>query len=158
MCKYSSKVLYKNLSINEKSEEFLFREALSRYLTPEGRGKDVLEKEKGIGLQRVKAPNILLKWLKVLAAQSCLTLCDPMDCSSSDSSVHGILQARILEWATIPFSRGFWQTKDWIWAFHTAGRFFIIWTTREPNRSSLATCSIGNATQYCHDLCGKRIF
>ena len=36
----------------------------------------------------------------------CLTLCDPMDCSLPDSSVHGILQARILEWVAIPFSRG----------------------------------------------------
>ena len=41
----------------------------------------------------------------VLVAQSCLTLCDPMGCSSPGSSVHGILQARILEWVAIPFSR-----------------------------------------------------
>ena len=40
------------------------------------------------------------------AAQSCPTLCDPMDCSLSGSSVHGILQARILEWVAISFSRG----------------------------------------------------
>ena len=38
--------------------------------------------------------------------QSCLTLCDPMDCSLTGSSVHGILQARILEWDTMPSSRG----------------------------------------------------
>ena len=38
-------------------------------------------------------------------AQSCLTLCDPMDCSPQGSSAHGILQARILEWVAIPFSR-----------------------------------------------------
>ena len=43
--------------------------------------------------------------VKVLVAQSCLTLCDPMDCSLPGSSVHGILQARILEWVAIPFSR-----------------------------------------------------
>ena len=41
---------------------------------------------------------------EVLVAQSCPTLCDPMDCSPSDSSVYGILQARILEWVAIPFS------------------------------------------------------
>ena len=40
-------------------------------------------------------------------AQSCLTLCDPMDCSPPGSSVHGILQARILEWVAMPSSRGF---------------------------------------------------
>ena len=40
----------------------------------------------------------------VLVAQSCLTLCNPMDCSSPGSSVHGILQASIVEWVAIPFS------------------------------------------------------
>ena len=44
--------------------------------------------------------------VKVFAAQSCLTLGDPMDCSLPRSSVHGILQARIPEWVAIPFSRG----------------------------------------------------
>ena len=43
---------------------------------------------------------------KVLVAQSCLTLCNPTNCSPLDSSVHGIIQARILEWVTIPFSGG----------------------------------------------------
>ena len=43
----------------------------------------------------------------VLVAQSCLTLCDPMDCSQPSSSIHGVLQARILKWVTILFSRGF---------------------------------------------------
>ena len=38
--------------------------------------------------------------------QSCPTLCDPMDCSPPGSSVHGILQARVLEWAAMPSSRG----------------------------------------------------
>ena len=42
--------------------------------------------------------------VKVLS-QSCLTLCNPVDCSPPDSSVHGISQARILEWVAIPFSR-----------------------------------------------------
>ena len=44
--------------------------------------------------------------LKVLVAQLCPTLCDPMDCNLPGSFVHGILQARILEWVAIPFSRG----------------------------------------------------
>ena len=42
----------------------------------------------------------------VLVAELCLTLCDSMDCSPPGSSVHGILQARILEWVAMPFSRG----------------------------------------------------
>ena len=43
--------------------------------------------------------------VKVLVTQSCLTLCDSMDCSPPSSSVHGVLQARILEWIAFPFSR-----------------------------------------------------
>ena len=46
------------------------------------------------------------EYVCVLVAQSCPTLCDPMDCSPPGSSVHEILQARILEWVAIPFSRG----------------------------------------------------
>ena len=42
----------------------------------------------------------------VLATQLYLTICNPMDCSLPGSSVHGILQARILEWVAMPFSRG----------------------------------------------------
>ena len=44
--------------------------------------------------------------VKVLVTRSCLTLWDSMDCSPLGSSVHGILQARILEWVAIPFSKG----------------------------------------------------
>ena len=49
----------------------------------------------------------------VLVTQSCQTLCDPMDCSPPGSSVHGILQARILEWIAISFSKGSSQPRDW---------------------------------------------
>ena len=54
----------------------------------------------------------LMKKLKVLVAQSCLTLCDPRDGSLPGSSVCGILQARILKWIAIPFSRGSSQPRD----------------------------------------------
>ena len=50
--------------------------------------------------------------------QSCLTLCDPMDHSPSGSSVHEILQARILEWVAMPSSRGSFWPKDWTWVSH----------------------------------------
>ena len=53
-----------------------------------------------------------MEW-SVLVAQSCLTLCSLMDCSPPDSSVHGILQARTLEWVAIPFSRGSSRPRDW---------------------------------------------
>ena len=48
----------------------------------------------------------ITRYVCVLVAQSCLTLCNPMDCSLTGSFVHGILQVRILEWVAIPFSRG----------------------------------------------------
>ena len=55
---------------------------------------------------------LLPSGLQVLVAQSCLILCDPMDCSPLGFSVHGIFQARILEWVAISFSRGFSQLRD----------------------------------------------
>ena len=68
----------------------------------------------------------------VLVAQSCLTLCDSLDCSPPGSSVHGILQARMLEWVAIPFSRRSSWPRDQTQVSHIAGRFFTIWATREP--------------------------
>ena len=64
--------------------------------------------------------------LQVKVAQSCPTLCDLMD-----YTVHGILQARILEWVAFPFSRGSCQPRDRTQVFHIAGRFFTRWATRE---------------------------
>ena len=67
-------------------------------------------------------------------AQSCPTLCDPVDCSPSGSSVHGILQARILEWVAIPFSRGSSWPRDRIQVSWIAGRFFTyIWPAGKPS-------------------------
>ena len=57
--------------------------------------------------------------------------CDPMDCRPPGSSVHGILQARIMQWEAIPFSRGSSWPRDWSWVSHTTGRFFTIWASRE---------------------------
>ena len=61
---------------------------------------------------------------EVLVRQSCPTLCNPMDCSPLGSSVHGILQARILEWVVIPFSMGSSQSRDQTQVSCIAGRFF----------------------------------
>ena len=66
-----------------------------------------------------------------LVNQSCLILCNPMDCSLPGSSGHGILQARILERIAIPFSRGSSWTREWPQVSHTAGKFFTIWAIRE---------------------------
>ena len=59
-------------------------------------------------------------------AQSCLTLCDPKDCSPPGSSIHGIFQARVLEWAAISFSRGSSRPRDRTSVSCIAGRCFTI--------------------------------
>ena len=60
---------------------------------------------------------------QVKSLQSCPILCIPMDCSPPGSSVHGILQARILEWVAIPFSRGFSQPRNQTWVSCVASKF-----------------------------------
>ena len=60
-----------------------------------------------------------------LIGKLCLTLCDPMDCSPPGFSVHGILQARTLEWAAISFSRGSSPPRDPTCIFCIAREFFI---------------------------------
>ena len=57
--------------------------------------------------------------------------CDPMDWSPPDSSVHGILQARILEWVAISFSRVSSRPRNWTHVSWIAGRFFTDWARRE---------------------------
>ena len=69
-------------------------------------------------------PQVLRGKIEVLVAQSNLTLCDPMDHSLPGSSVHGSLQARILEWVAISFSRGSSWPRDWIQVSSIAGRLF----------------------------------
>ena len=67
----------------------------------------------------------------VLVPQSCLTLWDPMDCSPPGSSVHGILQARILEntWLPCPSPGESSHPRDQTQVSHTAGRFFTVWAS-----------------------------
>ena len=71
----------------------------------------------------------------MLVNQSCPTLCDPMDCSRL-GSVHGILQARILEWVVILFSRGSSWSRDRTQVSGTIGRFFTVRATREAQLST----------------------
>ena len=66
-----------------------------------------------------------------LVAQSCLSLCDPMDCSLPGCCVHGNFQAGMLEWVAVPFSRGSSWPRDGTWVCCIAGRFLTIWATRE---------------------------
>ena len=64
--------------------------------------------------------------VKVLVAKLCPTLCGPMDCSPPGSFVHGIPQARILEWVAMPFSRESSRPKDGTQVSLIAGRFSTV--------------------------------
>ena len=70
-----------------------------------------------------------------------------MDCSPPGSSVSEILQARILEWESIPFSRGSSQSKDRTWVSCTAGRLFTICTTREALDTLKADANKGGISE-----------
>ena len=63
--------------------------------------------------------------------QSCPTLCEPIDGGPPGSSVHGIFQARMLEWVAIYSSKGFSQPRDQTQVSCITGRFFSDWATRE---------------------------
>ena len=84
-----------------------------------------------MGLHRVRH-----NWSDLAAAavtQFCPTHYEPRYCSPPGSSVHGISQARILEWAAIPFSRRSSWPRDWTQVSRIAGRFFTVWATREAH-------------------------
>ena len=70
---------------------------------------------------------LIQEWSEV--TQLCPTLCDPVDCSPSGSSIHGILQARILEWVAISFSNGSSRPRDQTQVSRIAGRCFNLWAT-----------------------------
>ena len=76
--------------------------------------------------------------LAFFPSQSHLTLWNPTDCSPPGSSVHGILQARILECVAIPFSRGSSQPRDRTQVCCTADRFFTVSATRETSKKGCA--------------------
>ena len=91
------------------------------------------------------------KKVKVLVTQFCPIRCDTMDCSPTGSFVHGILQARILEWVDIPFSRGSSLTQGsnpGLPHCSTVGRFFIVWATMRSESRSVMSDSLQS-----HGLC-----
>ena len=69
--------------------------------------------------------------VKVKSLSHVRLCCDPLDCGLSGSSVHGMFQARVLEWVVISFSRGSSWLRDWTLVSHIVGRCFTIWATRK---------------------------
>ena len=81
--------------------------------------------------------------------------CDPMDYSLPGSSAHGILQARVLEWVAIPFSRRSSLFRNWTWVLCITGEFFTVWTRQQKpcshrhlplEQQNLSKCPLD---QYC---------
>ena len=70
----------------------------------------------------------------LLSCFGCVWLCDATDCSPPGSSVHGILQARILEWVAFPFFRGSFQARDWTQIF-LPGRYHLSYQSQSVSRS-----------------------
>ena len=70
-------------------------------------------------------------------AQSCPTLCDPVDCTLPGSSIHGILQAVIPEWVAISFSRGSSRPRNQTWVSRIGGRRFNLWVKLEGNPKTI---------------------
>ena len=85
-------------------------------------------------------------------AQSCPTLCNSVDCSLPRSFLHVILQARILEWVAISFSRGSSWPRDRTQVSHIAGRHFNLWATREAPVLS-PPLRFSSVSQCCLTLC-----
>ena len=94
-----------------------------------------------------------MKWNEVKLAQSCLTLCDPMDCSLPCSSIRGILQAKILEWVAISFSRRSSQPRDQTRVSRIAGRRFTIWATGEAHWARWGRCQLPRLDLYPRRNC-----
>ena len=84
----------------------------------------------------------------MLVVQSCLSFCDPMDCSLPGSSVHGFFQARILKWTAISFTRGSSWPRNWTWVSCIAGRFSNIWATEEAH----FICLVVSSVQFSHSV------
>ena len=102
-----------------------------------------VQRQETVVLPRTQAPPLSICEVNICACvfaklfQLCLALCDPVDCSPPGSSVHGILQARILEQVAMPSSRGSSQPRDRIHVSCIAGRFFATRATWEAHKCLL---------------------
>ena len=87
-----------------------------------------------------------------LVAKLCPTLCNPVDCNPPDSSVHGISQARTLEWVAMPFSRASSQPRDQTQVSCIAGRFLTTWTTSKPCTFYAVVSLLSHVQLFCNPM------
>ena len=122
---YRTKAAWSHLYEISKVVQFLNQKAEWGLLKTGGGGNRELLFRDSVSVlcnNACRVNNTVKKWV----TQSCPTLCNPMDCSPPGSSVHGILQARTLEWVAIPFSRRSSWPRDQTWISCISGRLFII--------------------------------
>ena len=111
-----------------------------------------MEKHNGCKLLRFGVASLkekLFSW-NTVDLQHCVNFCWTAEWSSCTYTYilfhiifhYGILQARILEWVAIPFSRASSQLRDQTWVSCIAGRFFTIWATRKPNSTGVGSLSL----------------
>ena len=98
----------------------------------------------------VMGPDAMILVFWMLSFQLCPILCDPMDCRPPGSSVHGILQARILEWVAIPFSRGYSQPRDQTRIACIGGWILYWWATWEVHYFTLIICRYSLLVTHTH--------
>ena len=89
-------------------------------------------------------PDLSISLPQIITHHKCISVShsvgsNSLDCSWPGSSAHGILQARMLEWVAMPFSRGSSWPRDWTWVSCVAGRFLTIWATREALSAQVQT-------------------
>ena len=102
----------------------------------------------GYGVTRGHKESYICVCIHAQLLRFCLTLCNPMDYSTLGSSIHGILQGRILDWVAISYSKGSSQPRDQTRVSCIVGRFF---TTEPP--AAAAAAAAANSLQPCPILC-----
>ena len=146
--RFKESVLFSTHFIHKHSPHQLQRKQLGRVIEVEVGGSEGREEGQGYeeGFQEGTWGKHAIRYVcvyvcmsvcvYVLVTQSCPTFCGHMDCSLSGSSVHRILQARILEWFAIPFARGSSQPGDWTRVSCIASGFF---TTEPPGKPIISS-------------------
>ena len=120
-------------SVPQTSQTLCYYGYLQREKTPGGIYRKSLWKNQNVSRQGHLQQKLIVIVVLVKVIHSCPTLCNPVHCNLPGSSVHGIHQARLLEWEAIPFCRVSSQLKDQTQVSCIAGRFFTVWNTRKAN-------------------------
>ena len=113
----------------------------------------------GILSSALSQQHLLQVKVNMLVTQLCLILCDPLDYNPPSSSVHGILQTRILEWVAIPFSKRSYQHRDKTWSPALQADSLLVEDSEPPGKQYLLGFKIAQLEyHHLHLLCSSRWF